>query len=310
MDVVVFEPQELIAVTRALRDIAVENGSFTDAERDLVDGIAAMHGVAIDPDALEPISLEELARVVVRPHARKRAVQLAMVVSLVEEGASADGRTEAALEAMARALDVTDAGLRVLRELAAGQVALARFDMGRRLGKVMLRGQTAGSIVRAALPLVFGLEDSATAARYAALEHHPAGSFGRALFDHYREHGFSFPGEKGGMPERGIFHDAGHVLSGYGVDPAGEIQQAAFQAGFIREDGFAFFLFALLQFHLGVRLTPIAKGEVGYFDVPKVLRAARRGASCNVDLSSGWDFWSVAAVPLEELRARYGIPPV
>jgi hypothetical protein len=38
--------------------------------------------------------------------------------------------------------------------------------------------------------------------------------------------------------ERGIFHDVGHVLAGHPTDARGEIQQAAFQAGFTRKDGF------------------------------------------------------------------------
>jgi len=43
-----------------------------------------------------------------------------------------------------------------------------------------------------------------------------------------------------------------------------------------------------------------------------VLRAAERGAACNVDLSDPeqWDFWSVANAPVTTLRERYGIPPL
>jgi hypothetical protein len=44
----------------------------------------------------------------------------------------------------------------------------------------------------------------------------------------------------------------GHVLSGYDTDPDGEIQQAAFQAGFVRKDGFMFLFFGIAQFHLGL----------------------------------------------------------
>jgi len=71
-------------------------------------------------------------------------------------------------------------------------------------------------------------------------------------------------------------------------------------------------LFVMLQFHLGVKVTPIADAEKGYFDAKDVLRAVERGAACKVDLSdpAQWDFWSVARVPVEELRTRYGIPPL
>jgi hypothetical protein len=44
------------------------------------------------------------------------------------------------------------------------------------------------------------------------------------------------------------------------------------------------------------------------FDVTKVLRAAQRGASCEVDLSDHWNPFAVADAPLEQVRAEYGIP--
>jgi hypothetical protein len=68
-------------------------------------------------------------------------------------------------------------------------------------------------------------------------------------------------------------------------------------------------MFAIMQFHLGLKVTPITDGFKGLFDVPGVLRAAQRGASCTVDLSDHWDPFAVADAPLEQLRADYGIPP-
>jgi hypothetical protein len=118
------------------------------------------------------------------------------------------------------------------------------------------------------------------------------------------------PGEKGGLPELMLFHDVGHVISGYGVDPHGEIQQAAFQAGFARTDGFVFLLFGILQFHLGLRITPVAYGEHGHFNVPEVLQAVARGATCKVDFSDHFDFFRYAPEPLDVLRARWGVTPI
>ena len=128
------------------------------------------------------------------------------------------------------------------------------------------------------------------------------------MFDHYRENGFLPPGHPDGLPERFLFHDVGHVLSGYGVDPYGEIQQAAFQAGFVQKDGFLFLLFGILQFHVGVRVTPVAQPETGFFDTEAVMRAAARGAACRVDFSDDFDFWGHAGEQVHELRTRFGIP--
>jgi hypothetical protein len=55
-------------------------------------------------------------------------------------------------------------------------------------------------------------------------------------------------------------------------------------------------------------VTPIAKPERGLFDVKRVLRAAERGAACNVDLGAGFDLFAYADQPLEQVRAELGIP--
>lgn len=44
--------------------------------------------------------------------------------------------------------------------------------------------------------------------------------------------------------------------------------------------------------------------QTGLFDVPKVLRAAQRGAARKVDLSRRWDPFAVADAPLEQIRAE------
>jgi hypothetical protein len=309
MDLVVFDRHELVAVARALREVAQSNDVFSAAESDLVVAVGALHGVVIDPNALAPISAQELAEAVKGAHQRKRALQFLVIMALAEGEPRAHADT--AIERFAEALDVDLRDLEILREVAKEHLLLVRFDMVRRLSGTLLRDQKLETLHSMATTAIFG-EHRALADKYRALARYPEGTLGRALSDYWTENGFALPGEKGSLPERGIFHDVGHLLSGYGVDPAGEIRQGAFQAGFVRKDGFAFLLFAILQFHVGVRITPIAKSERGYFDPKDVLRAAQRGASCNVDLSDPeqWDFWAVADAPVTELRARYGIPPL
>jgi hypothetical protein len=308
MDVKVFEPQELVPVLSALRDVALANDAFSPAEAEFIEGVARLHGQSVSAAELPPMELPRLASLLTDPQRRKRAVQLAIVTSLIE--GEADPRGSDAVRRLAEGLNVPEAGLEVLSSVARGHALLARIDVLRRMRHFIERS-TGRGMFSLAVPALLGLnEDEAVAARYWALGKLPAGSLGRALYDHYREHGFALPGEKNGIPEQMLFHDIGHVFSGYGVDPQGEIQQAAFQAGFVRSDGFLFLLFGVLQFHMGLRLTPIAKSERGYFDVSKVLRAVERGAACTVDFSAGFDFFAHAAEPLEALRARFGIPPL
>jgi hypothetical protein len=306
MDIRVFSPDELRVVLRALRNIAVANDAFSDGERALVEGVARIHGVSLSADTLRPIALDELARVVVDPHSRKRAVQLALVMSLVE--GTPTPRTERAVQELAAALDLHEEGLSVLYEVSHGHAMFARLDMLRRFRRFMRNAEGAPGFWQV-LSAVLGLGggDPELAARYQALENCAPGTLGRAFYDHFRENDFKLPGEPGSVPL--VFHDLGHVLSGYGTDPQSEIQQAAFQAGFVRQDGFTFLLFGILQFHLGLRITPVAKGFHHLFDVPRVLEALRRGAACKVDLSAGYDLFADKDRPLEEVRAELGIGP-
>ena len=59
-----------------------------------------------------------------------------------------------------------------------------------------------------------------------------------------------------------------------------------------------------------VRMTPAGPAETGHFDVEKVLRAVERGAAMNIDLTQGWNPWSVMHRPVDELRIEYEIPPL
>ncbi len=304
MDLKVFPPDELVVVLRALRNVSCANGRFTDAERALVEGVAHIHGLDIAADALQPIAPAEVARVVADPHRRKRAVQLAIVAALVEGPPSAE--TEVAVRALAEALGLDEAGVAVLYEVTHGRALQARFDMFRRVSRfIRRRPHSPGAAKMAVSILGLAGTDRPLAARYHALPGCAPGTLGRAVHDHFVANRFKFPGERGGIPM--VFHDLGHVLSGYGTDPKGEIQQAAFQAGFARQDGFSFLLFGILQFHIGMRITPVAKGYRGLFDVPLVLTALERGAACKVDLSEGYDVFAAADRPLAEVRAELGI---
>lgn len=307
MDIAIFEAHELPLVLGALRDVALANQVFSEAEAQLIEGLAQLHGQDLRARDLPKVSLVELASVLTEPHRRKRAVQLAIITSLVE-GQPLEAGSRAVAE-LARALDVSEQGLRVLDRVAHERAMLARFDMVRRAQR-FVSNNGGPSFLRLALPSLLGLgQDEQLASRYRALAALPLGTLGRGLYDHYRDHDFPLPGEEGGLPELMLFHDVGHVVSGYGVDPAGEIQQAAFQAGFARNDGFTFLLFGILQFHIGLRVTPIAHGEYGFFDVPKVLSALACGAACTIDFSDHFDFFRYAPEPLATLRARWQLAP-
>ena len=311
MDLVILREPEIAPALRALRGVVASNGRVTPAERRFLEVVAELHATTTNVDALTSIAPAEVARVITEPHTRKRVVQLAMIASMVEGEVTAAGA--ASVKALARALDVDEAGLKVLEEIVGNHRLLTRFDMMRRLmGRIGRRAYEDDGFagVRKIIAGFAGVgEDPEIAWKYKSLGLLPAGTLGRVFWEHCTSRKFSFPGEKGAIPERLVFHDFGHVLAGYDTNPEGEIQQGAFQAGFIREDGFAFLMFVVIQFHLGVKITPVAEAETGLFDVAKVLRAAQRGAACKVDLSDRWNPFDVVRLPLEEVRQRYAIPP-
>jgi hypothetical protein len=309
MDLVVLGETEIPCALRALRDVVGSNGRVTPAERRFIEVIAELHGTTVDVASLASIAPGEVAEVITEPHRRKRVVQLAAIAAMVEGDVTA--AESAAVKRLAAALDVEERGLKVLDDIAADHQLLTRFDMMRRImGKYGTKAyQEEGFTgVRKMMAMFGGGEDAQVAWKYKQLGLLPEGTLGREFWEHCTKNRFSVPGEKGGIPERMVFHDFGHVLAGYDTRPESEIQQGAFQGGFVREDGFAFLMFVVIQFHLGVKVTPVTDGYAGLFDVAKVLRAAQRGAACKVDLSDHWDPFAVADAPLEQIRADYGIP--
>jgi tellurite resistance protein len=313
MDFPMLTPNELPFALRAWAMVSRADGATTAAEDRLLEVIARLHDLEIHAADLEPIEPDEVARRIKSPHAAKRVVQLAILVAMTN-GDVSEAR-ETAVRRLAAALGIDERRLRVLHELARGHRALAGLDMRRRLfgklgGDAFRDGGLAG-LRDFFAPIVFkDREDEATAKRYRALGDLPEGTFGRAYFDWARARGFGLPGEKGGLPERALFHDLGHVLAGYDTDARGEIQQGAFQAGFVRKDGFMFLMFVVMHFHLGVKIAPVAEAETGLFDVDLVMRALARGSRCKVDLSDHFDFWKVAHEPLESVRRELGVDPL
>ena len=310
MELTFLRPEEVPVSLAALRAVASANGSVTSSEQTLLDLVAEMHGSKVDPE-LPGVSPSEVASTITDPHRRKRLLQLAVVMAMVDGDVSPE--QQRAVRALARALEIDDGSLSVLNDVANDSRLLTRVHLTRRLMGPFAREarerEGLAGVKKLLAPAFGGGEDPAMAWRYKQLGLLPAGTVGRAFWEHNTRRGFSFPGEPNSIPERMVFHDFGHVLAGYDTDAPGEIQQGAFQAGFVRNDGFSFLLFVIVQFHMGIKVTPVAEAQVGLFDVRKVLHAAARGAACKMDLST-WNHWEWVERPLEEVREQFGIPPL
>ena len=298
---------------RAMKTVAMADGVLDASELHMMASVQGMIGTTYVVEELSPITPAELARAFPDPQLRRQLVQGLIVVSLIDGNASAP-ETDL-VEQFAEALEVSAPEVKNLRHVLKGEILQLRLDLVRRF---WLRPKVSeiwnGEGIRGLLTFAGGMigtyENAELAARYRALEQYPAGSLGRAYWEYCHHNGFALPGEKGGAPEQILFHDCAHILSGYGTAPDEEVQVACFSAGFQRREPWLFVFFVLLQFHVGIRMTPITKARTGFFHPEKALIAIRRGAAMKVDLNDGWDYWPVMGEQVEELRRRYNILPV
>ncbi|MGH7271174.1 MAG: hypothetical protein ACREJ3_12170 [Polyangiaceae bacterium] len=274
-------------------------------------------GTAEDIDALGPIAPAELAAAI--PEPLREQLARAMVLITLTDGPPHPAAAEQ-LRGFARALGVDERAIETVHLFASGHMLLGVLDYHRRSN---IRDMAATEIadhglfrgVRALLGVRGLIEDPLVAEPFRALADLPAGSLGRELFDHYRRNGFALPGEKHGFPEAGVYHDFTHVLAGYGTEPLGEIQVAAFTAGYRKKDPLVVAMLPLLVFCADINVTPIPHEHIdALFAQPgtaeRYLRAIERGGEVTTDLSDHWDFWPLVRRPLEEVRRELGVAPL
>jgi hypothetical protein len=293
------------AALRALKTVASANGRFDEAERAMLLAAASAYGVTADIEELAPISPDALAAAIEGVDQRAHVLHACMLMTLSDQTVSKE--EVAVIDGFARALQIDEPKTRVLRDLAAGHLRAARihFFMSSNRGmRSQLNQPRFGDFLRVlgALPT-----NQALVTKCKALAELPEGTLGRGYVAYQMKNGFSWPGEKGGIPEGGLHHDFTHVLTGYGTDPLGEIEIGAFTAGMKKTDPFTFLFFPMLEFHVGLAIRPGQPPFPGHYDAARAFRAHQAGARCNLDLTDHWDFWSVIDQPVAALRERYGI---
>ena len=313
MELKIPSPEQAYWGLRAMKTVAMADGALDAAELRMIAAVQEIVGTSHAVEDLAAIAPAELARALPDPQIRRQLVQGLIVISLIDGKAHAQ-ETDL-VQQFAQALEVDAPEVKNLRHVLKGEIFQLRLDMARRIWlrpkvKEVWNKEGIRGIAKFVRGMVGRYENAALAARYQALERYPVGSLGRSYWEYCRTNGFALPGEKGGAAEQVLFHDCAHVLSGYGTTPEEEVQVACFSAGFQRREPWLFVFFVLLQFHVGIRMTPITEARTGFFDPLKALIAIRRGAAMNVDLNSGWDYWPVMGEQVEELRKRYNILPV
>ena len=272
----------------------------------------------INLENLLPISPEELAKHFTDPALNRQLIQGMIVLSIVDNPTSK--KQSELISSFSKALDVAEPAVKVIEKLAHKEMLLFRLDFYRNSHLVDYIKSTYhdyGGILGVAKSIlgVKGLvEDKKLSNRFHALGSLPKNTLGYAFYRHYIDHGFSFPGEKGGFPLGAVYHDFGHVLSDNPPTREGEMLNGAFQAGYRRtKNAFYLLLFVVLSHSSGINMTPVkmkdSHGRLGEGDLAeRMLKELKRGSAMNIDLGDNWDFWSYVEMPLDEVREKFGIP--
>ncbi len=304
-------PRAVTATVGALESVLAGDGVLPPGARWLVEALARRLEIVVPTDVAE-VGPSELAEACVDPVIRVQVVRVLVAAALMD--GIPTPATAAAIESFACALGVDDPIIVDLRLIAERKLLRLRIHLMRRFwAVVMLRERIRKhgwwELFKALFSVLRLWTDRALALRYRTLDELAEETLGRRYMQYVRDNGFGVHGERGALPEIIVHHDLSHVLAGYGTDPASEVQAACFQAGYRERDPFVFVVFVMLQFNLGVRMTPGAEGERGKFDPDRALDAIRRGAAMNRDLTDGtWNYWADLQRPVAELQQRYNVP--
>jgi hypothetical protein len=305
---------ELEAGMRALVTTLAPDRPLLPGAARVVDALQSHLGTDHDVVHLAPIDDTTLVGRLVDPWLRQQLVR-ALIIGILIDGVCTRADL-ARVERIAAILDVSEPALIDVALLLAGKRwrlrrhLLARFWVVDRVkARIAERG-----VLRTIVPLIYSTffrryRNPELARRFAALRDLPKHSLGRAYIAYIDANKFGLPGERGAVSDIIVQHDLAHVLSEYGTAPAEEVLVASFSAGHRVKDPFAFIMFAMLQFHLGLRMTPGAKAERGHFHPAHVLTAIARGAELNIDLTGRWDYWTDLTEPLDTVRRKYNVPP-
>jgi hypothetical protein len=305
---------ELEAGMRALVRTLAPDGPLRPGAARVVDALQSHLGTHHDVVHLAPIDDASLVGQLVDPWLRHQLVR-ALIVGILIDGACTRADL-ARVEHIATLLGVGEPALIDVKLLLDGKRWRLRRHLVARfwvVDHVKARIAERG-VLRTIVPLIYSTffrryRNQELARRYAALRDLPEDSLGRAYIAYIDANKFGLPGERGAVSDIIVQHDLAHVLGDYGTAPAEEVLVASFSAGHRIKDPFAFIMFVMLQFHLGLRMTPGARAERGYFDPARVLAAIARGAELNIDLTARWDYWPDLAEPLETVRREYNVPP-
>jgi hypothetical protein len=321
MKLIVLDANSASMQLRALTMIArAAKDGLGQAQRALLDGVQmVVMETNSDIDTQQEISPAELAQTLVDPAQALQLIRLMVVMAMADGPPSVEQIS--LIRGFAATLHVNEPAVNVIGHLANGRLLRFRLAFLRRSHlRHYIRNTYRMSggflaVIKAILIFRGVIKDPKLASGFRALENLPKDTVGNRFFHHCVNAELPFPGEKGGFPQGAIYHDVTHVLSGSDTSAQGELKNAAFQAGYTKDDhDFFVWLFSIVLHGARVNLTPFPMPFIpsllGQGNLAKdILRELKRGNSVKLDLGDRWDFWEYMELPIEVARERLGIAP-
>jgi hypothetical protein len=256
---------------------------------------------------------DDLARVIDDPVMRTEVLRLLIMMPFIDQKVLPEKAQ--VVERAATLLGVEDQGLGMMRLAVKRRYwRITLGIMGRALRSFWSGTGKAGprewlAMVQLVVPAL-NHHRGEIRARYQQLEHRPEGSLGHTLYQFYRSNKFPLPGEPKSTPEKFVLHEIYHILSEYPTIHTGEMLTAALTGGNVDKMCMDMMMMALLQYQVGVAMTPNTKGMPGRMRPDDFFYAIARGIAMKVNLMDEWDFWQDMDTPVTELRRRMGILPL
>lgn len=287
------------------------DGGPTDEQLGVLRALVAGYWGRTDLDvgALAPVA-PAAAREVPDGPARARTRELLVLLELCRHPGSA--AQVARVDEYAAALGESGPGLDLARTLVHEGKAAAMADYYRFLAT--RADSMAEPSLRDRYGATLAAPDHELADRLRALHDLPEGTLGHAYVEFYRRNGITLPGDDPAMPATFVAHDMCHVIGGYEPTGEGEIALGGMQLALAdTPDHWAAFLGNLSVHEAGIVSNESVTGKTATLARPGaadfVARAMWRGAQCTGDFTE-IDHLALVEVPLDEVRARFGVPPL
>lgn len=298
--------------TRALLGAIDVDGGATDEQRAVLAAIVREYWERpdLELESLPPLDPAGAAAAITRDTHRARMRELMVLLELCRHPLS--NAQVQRVDEYAAALGESGPGLVVARSLVRDGAEQAMADYFRYVDGT--QEAMAEPTLRATYTETLAAPDHVLAGRLRSLHDLPEKTLGWEYVEFYRRNGIDLPGDDPSMPAVFVSHDMCHVIAGYEPTGQGEIALGAMQLALSdTREHWIQFLGNLAVHEAGFlrteTITPKTATLTREGATAMLGHALLRGSQCTGDFTSA-DHLALADLPLDEVRARFGVPPL